>query len=421
VVGINSKWRLIKQADIVLFGGGGFGFTIVFPDAARRHYGPDRCCMIFLGPKGRYNSVFETMFSDIDMIIIMLSKGISILGRDIQVNYRMFIHITFVILRWWLRVIMNKEVIDWRTGMHRELPYPEMANMPGGRGRLAAEMHRKAAFQRYYRLREDVAAPPIRLNDIQRHIIENAILRADERMNKKITKICCLYTRLKGDATSTWDAFVRSGSSLEDFEPSINFLIKRGYRVLVIGDRKLSDKMAERYADLLLDAGRLGVDENLFAAYAATEADFFLGEAGGGVCVPLGADLPCLLVNWLQYYSVVPHATHYYKHLRGEDGTILPPDQLFGRFGWDLEYKGYEVLNNSPNEILSAVTDFVDCLESEKPLGLKPSVLGETWPDMFFHFTKEAYISPVWLKLFEKNLEGKYNIPANISTISEKG
>lgn len=392
------RQRLAGTRRLIL-GAGGFGWTIVASDAARRIWDDERSAIVFIGPAHRYNPVVEEIFPDITVFIVPIRSAFRLFGRPFPINTGgWLLGLLHRVVGTVFGTLPGRDVISWRYGFHDSLPEKDLADSSGGRLRLAPAVHRANAFPRYYRLRERIAAPPARLPCPLRHVVREALKTLDTRTGHAARGLCCLYLRDKGGEDAQRETYVRTGSPVSDYIPAISFLVSVGFRVMFIGDKTLDPAIAEKFCGMLVDHSLAAVDPNLFSLFAATECDFSICEAGGGVNVPMVADKPMLLVNWLQYFAAVPRAAHHYKLLMDSTGAEVEREKLFNEYAFDQRFDDMQVCNNTPVQIETAVRDFVERFESGKPLGLDPSVLGDIDPDIWLNFAR-CWISAPWMRI----------------------
>jgi hypothetical protein len=191
----------------------------------------------------------------------------------------------------------------------------------------------------YFQMLRHYPRSPLRLPDEQRETVRR---RIGEAIGRPVCewRLCCLYLRNR-DASAPETAS-RNGSPVEEFAGAVAALKKRNYLCILVGDR------ARGGGGDLWDAARLGVPADLLYLYAATEADLFIGEAGGGSYLPGISVIPTLIVNSYPHGYARFHATE-----------LLKPSATEA---------------NSAEEITAAVQDFLDHSYPGEPYGLKCDV-----------------------------------------------
>lgn len=286
--------------DVVcIYEAGGFGHHIAVPDALRRLYPAKRILLVLGVVPATLNPLAATLFQDqVDIL-----------------HYPMAAHL-------WGSVGLEL------TPAARTRAAAQLHDKLGGIGSAATlhdiirlRDHNSVAGSwevSYRRLCAEVLAPPVHLPTLLREPIQAALDRlAGPR------RLATLYLRQKGSPAEP-ESFSRNGSDdFDDYVPAILALRNAGYRVLLIGDRRPTQLHFELLHPFLVDARILGLDTQAFALFAATECDIFIGEAGGGLSLPLVNRIPTLAINVPP--GVVTGAT---MTAAKRNGRCLTPDEL---------------------------------------------------------------------------------------------
>jgi len=246
----------------------------------------------------------------------------------------------------------------------------------------------------YFKLLDDVLAPPLVLPAVLRRELERALAgRAAE-----CSKLACLYLRNKGAGFES-SSVRRIGSPLRAYWRAIRALNERGYLVLLVGDRSLDQETWSACRNGIFDAESLGVSHDLLYLYAALESDVAVLECGGGSWLPIYRDIPHLVVNVLPFEFASPGGTIYYKSVLRPDGAPVDPSALLGSMAGNYDFPGYTVIDNEEAELEEAVVDFLDHLDQPRPWGERASNLAILPPRSWHRFLKTG-ISPVWIRRY---------------------
>src|SRR3989338_8133387 len=362
-----ARFRLLQRVDVVIvMPEGGFGHTIYGPDMARRFFANQRCLVLVLSEDRRHNRRVAALWPDLHMVFLPLSFGIPwgrwriSLGDPHQ-----------------MKPILDRLVRRTVRGLRRspvqiyslmEL-YERVARLALSSEPSDAVPFAYRALIGYFTLLRDVPVPPMRLPRAWQRSVETALGRLGTTMPfGQPIRSCCLYLRQKGLGSSDLTNSRRVGSPPEAYLPAIRLLTEAGYRTLVVGEVDVPEAVYTRYGGMLVDAKRLGVRRDLFALYAGTTADLFIGENGGGLLPPLVNGIPSLSLNAFPYGHGFPNSWVYYKTVRDQEGRLVPLAKLFAEHTHDWELQGMSVHHNSAEEITRAVSCFLeDVAQPQRP------------------------------------------------------
>jgi hypothetical protein len=88
--------------------------------------------------------------------------------------------------------------------------------------------------------------------------------------------------------------------------------------------------------------------------------------------------------------------------VRDGSGRLIPYTELFSKHFFDYEKTGYEVRENTPEEIESAVRDFVSDLKSPASCeDLRGKRVLESLPDYVITKYLNCRVSKAWLSLYD--------------------
>jgi hypothetical protein len=168
----------------------------------------------------------------------------------------------------------------------------------------------------------------------------------------------------------------------------------------------------ESFGNRVVDAGRLGVDHDLFRLFAPTEADICIGEAGAGMVIPMIMGTSSLVLNF-HSIGVAPTGTWVYpKRVIDGSGAPVPYQRVITEdpYGYcDPEGRKHEdwvPLTNGSNEILEAVQCFLEDVSGDEA-----TVPGEDFNgsiprlSMFHHYGSR--ISPAFVRRDSLKDEGE--------------
>lgn len=401
-----QRTRLRVADVIVLYEEGGFGHTVIGPDGMRRLFKGKKSLMIFFYQPDRHNPHVANIWPDIDVLMLPLWQGFGDrFTRALFVWRRRAARLAAQMLLYLLKRIWPDKILLSFEDYCARLPEKELilsSNNP----------HRSNESTRYLALRQAISAPALRLPQQERERIRKRINEYIGPTNSASGRMACLYLRNKGDPVHAPDSFSRTGSDIEDYLLTIESLTANGFYVALTGDREMPRSMRERYRGVLIDAVSVDVEPQLFQLYAATEADIFIGEAGGGSWISPINNIPSLIVNAFPYLHAQPGATLLYKMLRTTSGDLVPYSRLFGELLFDSVCADYSLLNNTPTQIRDAAIEFLDFTGK----GIKPAIS----PDILRHFPCDAWIrfmdariSPAWLQLYDAVAPCTYSVGAH--------
>ena len=397
-----GHWRTFHRAEVVVvMDEGGFAHTVTGPDLTRRMFSGRRCVFVSLESVWPYNRAIAAMWPDVRLLFFSLNPR---LGKRV------------VHLRAWASQRLRDAVSALACWVIRRMApaaarvvaLPELQRMlaaaaPSAVGNLHDSLRWPMA---YFALQRDVMAPPLRLPDHLR----NGVLASLDRVEGGAVPVgemrrCCLYLRQKGAGSPDITSTRRVGSPVEDYRPALWCLVTHGYQVLVVGDVPVPGAIAREFHGMVLDAVALGVEAEVFDLYAATEADIAIGEAGGGLWLPVLNRIPTLIVNAFPYYLAFPGAWVHYKTARDSGGRLVHYSKLFADHAYDYELPGMTVHNNSPDEIRAAVACFLEDVGNpsawERAATVVETLGAHTWLRL-----ADARLSRAWLALFDGEESG---------------
>ncbi|MDP6781780.1 MAG: hypothetical protein QGH32_08545, partial [Alphaproteobacteria bacterium] len=105
-------------------------------------------------------------------------------------------------------------------------------------------------------------------------------------------------------------------------------------------------------------------DRNIYQLYAASEADIFIGNNGGGVTLPNTNRIPCLLLDWYPVIDGFSHSWLYYKSAIYKDGSPVPYDRFLGEHAFDFTCSFGTLINITEEEVTEAVASFLQDIKT---------------------------------------------------------
>ena len=106
-----------------------------------------------------------------------------------------------------------------------------------------------------------------------------------------------------------------------------------------------------------------------------------------------------MLVNAYPFHIGWNNMVVYYKVLIGEDGYVVPAEKVFQKYGEDVIHLSNNILENTPEELEAGVSNFIDCVENRRCLGI-PFKGSAGVKHHYFNSLSGAYISTIWMKLY---------------------
>ncbi len=397
ILAVFLNWKKLCQADLILIHSeGGFGYTITTPDLLRRHRKGEKIVIIFPYIPGTFNKDIKKIWHDVDLIFIQVafrrpcskqfhpydpnSRTVALFPSSFKWRYLLFRS-----LGKGLRLVMPSKKVMSEMEYFGSLPKEKL---PAGRPTSDTWV------PTYFTLLRDISVGHVGLPEKDRSSIDRALSQAAGGRQKR----CCLYLRLR----STLDypeAYLRSGGEISSYLRAVKALNRKGYQVLLVGDRQLPADLAKQFEGMFVDAKSLNLPESLFYLFTATESDICIGECGGGFWLGPINGIPSMLINAYPFHIGWNNMVIYYKVLMGEDGYIVPAEKLFQKYGEDVVHSSDNVLENTPEELEAAISDFIYCVENEQCLGIPfkdlTGVEGHFWSSL-----SESYMSSIWMKLY---------------------
>jgi putative glycosyltransferase (TIGR04372 family) len=153
---------------------------------------------------------------------------------------------------------------------------------------------------------------------------------------------------------------------IENFIPAIEYLTKRGYWIIRIGDATMVPlPEMQQVVDLPFNPERTDFMDIWFSA----TCKFFLGNTSGPMLIPFVFGRPRLLMNYIGGACLYGHPFDFYvpkllysqrmnRHLSLEESIRIESHRA-----QDYEKNGVEVIENTAEDILDAVREMVHRIE----------------------------------------------------------
>jgi|TARA_B100000315_G_scaffold252642_1_gene289828 putative glycosyltransferase (TIGR04372 family) len=406
----------IRAAEVVVLMTrfSGFGNSIQGPDAARRMYRGKRC--VFIAPywnfknNPEFNPFVTRLWSDIKVILLpRFAWAVQYKHRAISIPFvrghdRMIVKLT----KGMARLLAGKDVIfkDMVEVYKEALPRgTENTEADGFSLPRVSSAESRSAWKDYelevgymFILMRTGKMIPIRLPDAMREDMENRTQEAWRNAGGAGTaKLCCLYLRF--EHRESYTTRLRNSSTVEDHLAAIRLLNEAGYQVLLTGDREMDPAIRREFSGRFIDSDSISVDKNLFQLFAATEADIFIGNNGGGITPALANGTPGLYLDWYPIYMGYPNSWFYFKTISTSEGKMVAPEELITKHAYDL-FCSFGVLKNiTSEEIRDAVACFIEDVEdpqSSDPYAHVAALFPEDTP---FRLSG-ARLSPAWVRRY---------------------
>jgi putative glycosyltransferase (TIGR04372 family) len=398
--------RLLKHAStfrnsdvvVLMTSPKSFAHTVLGADTTRRLYPGKRCLFLISSLRLEYNMAVRLLWPDITVVFFpRFMFAVSYKHRVVAIPFITWHDIMAVMVtRIFTRFVAGRKAI-FHTLM--EL-YEEMLGTHGhvnsslewakGKSKLSFEI-----TTAIMKLQNSVPSPRIQLPGPIRRDTAKRLLRAWEQFGgTSPPKICCLYIR--NEKKESW-AQLRNGSDLRSHLPAARLLNKAGYQVLLTGDYDLDQKTREDFRGGLVNAACTGVGNDLYQLFAATEADIFIGNNGGGETFAMVNNTPSLYLNWFPYFCGRRNAWVYFKSARDGKGRILPGRRLITDFVYDIDVSFGTLINNTQEEITDAVACFIEDVTRPDAPDPYAHIAALIPQNTQFHLVG-ARLSPAWVR-----------------------
>lgn len=376
----------------------GFGHSVTGPDAMRRLYRGKRCLFFLASWLYEHNQKVSLLWPDIDIVFIpRFVAGIPYQNRIVAIPFLRWHDAMAIILTRGMVAVMSRGLAHFQTLYEMYLSVQKLSSNP----KYLTEEYKdhadgvEALFQCQI-LQKNVPCLPLRLPQRFRDEFNSRLDQAWTAGGYTTPrKTCCLYVRY--EERDSHYVMLRNSSSLENHLPAVRLLNNAGYQVLLTGDFKIEGATKKACAGELVNAEVLGVESDLFQLFAASEADLFIGNHGGGDGVSLVNGIPSLYIDWFPYSQGRRNAWFYHKLARDENGEMIPGKRLITDLIHDTKASFGTLVNNTPEEIADAVACFIEDVKTPGAPDPYADVAALIPKDTNF-YAIGARLSPAWVR-----------------------
>ncbi len=391
----------------------GFGHSVIGPDAMRRLYPGKRCLFFTASWMYEHNHKVSLLWEDLDMAFITrLITAIPYRHRVIAIPFLRW-HDTMVI--WLTRklvALIGGGRVKFQTLQEMYRDMQALADSPlspeetaeveqgekvcGAKGLCKKILSAVDVTSQLQLLQRRVPMPPLRLpEDIRAGFAPKLRQLWHRAGHDEEAKICCMYLRF--EKRESYTTRLRNGSSLQQHLPAIRLLGEAGYQVLLTGDFEIDDTTRKAFEGVFVDDRDMDADRDLYQLFAASEADIFIGNHGGGETLAVVNAIPSLYLNWFPYSHGRKNAWVYFKSACDEEGRLFPGRRLITDFVRDTAASFGTLINNTEEEIADAVASFIEDVAEPDAPDPYADIAALIPQDSQFHLTG-ARISPAWVR-----------------------
>jgi putative glycosyltransferase (TIGR04372 family) len=384
----------------------GFGHSIMGPDIMRRLYKGKRCLFLVASWLHEHNRKVSLLWPDIDVVFIPRFLATApYQNRVIAIPFLQWHDAMAIILTRGIVAVISRGRAHFQTLYEVYLGLQKLSGDP----KYLSDEYKNYAdgvevTVQFQILQKHVPCLPLRLPQRFR---DEFNLRLDQAWtaggHATPKKMCCLYLRY--EERDSHYIMLRNSSSLGNHLPAVRHLNDAGYQVLLTGDFKIEDATKAEVEGGVVNAEVLGVDNDLFQLFAASEADIFIGNHGGGDLISVSNGIPSLYIDWFPYSQGRRNAWFYYKSARDKNGEMIPGKRLITDFVHDTQASFGTLVNNSSDEIVAAVTYFIRDVESLDYTDIYANIAALIPQDTSFHRTG-SHLSPAWVQRNILNEDG---------------
>ena len=192
-----------------------------------------------------------------------------------------------------------------------------------------------------------------------------------ENLNLEKRKIVCLHVRDHGYYNDIGRRNYRN-SNINNYVSLINYLIKKNYFVIRIGDKSAKKlKMVDKY---FIDYPFTNLKSEIMDLYLLQICHFYIGTPSGPMDTAYLFNKPILLTNLYDIYPSFPRKRNdrgvFRKIIKKENGKILSPSEFANLslhyHQTEVNINDYHFEENSSEELLNATKEFVHNLEQSE-------------------------------------------------------
>lgn len=213
---------------------------------------------------------------------------------------------------------------------------------------------------------------------------------------------CCLHVRERGYLKEPIGHLHEyRNSNINNYLPAIKYLVEKGTMVVRLGDSSMQHlPIMDGVIDYALTESR----SDLMDLYFAANCDFFIGCDSGPLQLALLFNKPTLSVNYsnvITNYLLKPNDVNVPKHIFShEKNRILSFKEVLNSDLYpiidELPSNGYAIVENTSEELLNYVKEFVELIRKNNYTDWCPDVQEEirkTIGKKFAHYLKTDEIT----------------------------
>jgi len=342
----------------MLMSEGGFGHTIHDVEITKLTL-EDNFLIIILSDHKRHNWELVNVWKDID--IIHLYKTGPFFSRETQVFMQKYC--TFVLYK--LHAIIKRKIIEFDNNFNEYYLKPKNSLVNKLINKVSKyndyeysdEYHKnlklpyKNFYQAYYAYFFLKTKLNIEIIEFNRKL-ENIFIKKLKKVNPKNKKIINIYLRQKGRDN-------RCGSSIQEWEKVIYYLLKNDYFIFLTGDVHLN-KFSREIRTKIFSFSNFKLSKNIFNISAPYFCDYYISEMGGGSWFGMIMKKPTLMVNCLFFgYFWGPNFYLLFKNLKSKKtNKIIPLAKSLRKYFSEIEIPKDIILeNNSAEQIIQGFED----------------------------------------------------------------
>ncbi|MBT4769948.1 MAG: hypothetical protein HOO00_05415 [Rhodospirillaceae bacterium] len=402
------NWRRIRRAEIIVIPNQklNFGNTVIVIDMARRIYAGKNILVLFPQDRG-HNPYLARVWSDADVYtfprfcLSVRFKSRHLLLPERTPHDRMAGALTKFLAR---ILAPQAELID-PVGLREKFNNLDLLPLHLGADVAAWKKEKPNdpmilsvwySIYNYCISAQDV--PPMRLSNLLRDQVRGRLAVARRAGGHETdAKLCVFYSKYAENSIHHLN-----GSPIDDYIPAFEKIIGRGYQIMLTGDSGRRDDLVQRFKGMVVNEEALSISRDLFNMYAATEADIFVGDNGGGAFLSSINTKHQLVMNSYPFLSSVPNAWIFHMWAHYEDGRPVPYDELATTYASYDPGHNIHVEPNDMDDILAAVEFFLDEIDAPSE-GIGGSKLVLEWPTVSLFRMSNSTLSPVYeRRLLEK-------------------
>jgi len=400
LMGHYPKFRIADRV-VLMTNPSSFGYSIQGPDAARRMVVGEHVLFLIASWRYDFNPEVIKLWKDIkgtDVVFIprfVFVWQLSEKGRVILPFIKPHDSMVQRLTRWFVRLVGRGRV---RFQSLMEL-CDEMVEADTD---LASFPDRKlwkgdyAIMMSYVYLLLRRPAPPLRLPvDVRNNFKRKSHEAWHASGYEEKPKLCCFYLRWRKPSIN--GSPLKNGGELSSVLPAIRLLNAAGYQVALTGDREITLEIRREFGGGLIDDVTIKEDRNIYQLYAASEAEFFVGNNGGGIILPVSNGIPCLLLDWYPVIDGFSRSWLYFKSAIYKDGSPVPYDRFLGEHAFDFKCSFGTLNNITEEEITEAVASFLQDMRKMDAPDPHADVAALIPQGSVFHHAGSR-LSPAWVR-----------------------